>query len=198
MVPGRLWGMVARGLAGVVGQTSTMPDRIGPMLNPDTNVRAVVLLVDDQAMVAEDIRRMLADESDIEFHYCSNPRKAINTATEINASLILLELDLKAIDGKTLMRFFRANPSTREIPVILLSFKDDPKIRSDVFANGANDYIVMMPDKIELIARIRTHAYSYLTQQHRDAAFHSLLETQKVLEESNSELRRQISLLQNK
>ena len=41
---------------------------------------AVVLLVDDQAMVAEGIRRMIADEPDISFHYCADPKKAVREA----------------------------------------------------------------------------------------------------------------------
>jgi two-component system chemotaxis family response regulator WspR len=34
---------------------------------------AMVLLVDDQAIIGEAIRRALASESDIDFHYCSQP-----------------------------------------------------------------------------------------------------------------------------
>ncbi len=161
---------------------------------PDTEQRAVVLLVDDQAMVAEGIRRMLLDAPEIDFHYCSDPRQAINKAVEIKATLILQDLVMPDIDGMTLMRFFRANPATRDIPVIVLSSKEDPKIKSDAFTNGANDYLVKLPDKIELIARIRAHSNSYLTQQQRDQAFKALHETQKQLEQSNSELRRLSSL----
>ncbi len=161
---------------------------------PDTSQQAVVLLVDDQAMVAEGIRRMLMDAPDIEFHYCSDPRQAINKATEIKATLILQDLVMPDIDGMTLMRFFRANPATHDIPVIVLSSKEDPKIKSDAFTNGANDYLVKLPDKIELIARIRAHSNSYLTQQQRDQAFKALHDTQKQLEQSNSELRRLSSL----
>jgi len=173
---------------------ATNPDTTTAVLLPDTTQRAVVLLVDDQAMVAEGIRRMLIDAPDIDFHYCSDPRLAINKATEIKATLILQDLVMPDIDGMTLMRFFRANPATREIPVIVLSSKEDPKIKSDAFTNGANDYLVKLPDKIELIARIRAHSNSYLTQQQRDQAFQELHETQRKLEESNSELRRLSSL----
>ena len=127
---------------------STNLDTSTAVLLPDTSQQAVVLLVDDQAMVAEGIRRMLMDAPDIEFHYCSDPRQAINKATEIKATLILQDLVMPDIDGMTLMRFFRANPATREIPVIVLSSKEDPKIKSDAFTNGANDYLVKLPDKI--------------------------------------------------
>src|SRR5262245_40627737 len=35
---------------------------------------AMVLLVDDQAMVCEAVRRALANQSDIDFHYCAEAR----------------------------------------------------------------------------------------------------------------------------
>lgn len=156
--------------------------------------KCVVLLVDDQAIIAEGIRRMLESESDIIFHYCEDPGNAISMATEIGATIILQDLVMPDIDGMTLVRFYRANLDTRNIPVIVLSSKDDPQIKSDAFTNGANDYLVKLPDKIELLARIRAHSRSYLTQLERDAAFHALRETQKQLEESNRKLQRLSSL----
>jgi two-component system chemotaxis family response regulator WspR len=98
------------------------------------------------------------------------------------------------IGGTTMMRFFRANPVTRDIPVIMLSSVEDTRVKGEAFANGANDYLVKLPDKIELIARICTHSNSYLTQQQRDQVFKELHDTQGKLEVRNSELRRLSSL----
>ena len=39
----------------------------------DLKSTCVVLLVDDQEIIAEGIRQMLVDEEDIEFHYCADP-----------------------------------------------------------------------------------------------------------------------------
>lgn len=163
--------------------------------------RAVVLLVDDQAMVAEGIRRMLADEPDIDFHYCADPRDAIQTAINQKATIILQDLVMPEIDGMMLVRFYRANPSTRDVPIVVLSTKDDPAIKSEAFSNGANDYLVKLPDKVELVARIRAHSRSYLAQLERDAAYQALRDLQRALEtshaqleESNRELQRLSSL----
>jgi len=156
--------------------------------------KCIVLLVDDQPIIAEGIRRMLESESDIIFHYCENPSDAIKMATEVEATIILQDLVMPDIDGMTLVRYYRANLDTKNIPVIVLSSKDDPQIKSDAFTNGANDYLVKLPDKIELLARIRAHSRSYLTQLERDAAFHALREMQKQLEESNLKLQRLSSL----
>ncbi len=149
--------------------------------------RVVVLLVDDQAMVAEGIRRMLVDE-DMEFHYCNDPKAAIPTALDIGATTILQDLVMPDVDGMTLVRFYRNHPATRNIPIIVLSSKDDPKIKSDAFNNGATDYLVKLPDKVELIARIQAHSRSFMAQLERDAAFAELHNMQKQLEEANAQL----------
>lgn len=154
----------------------------------------IVLLVDDQAMVAEAIRRMLLEEEDIEFHYCAEPTKAVETAAALQPTIILQDLVMPDIDGYTLVRFYRANPPTSGIPVIVLSTKEDPKDKSLAFENGANDYLVKLPDKIELIARIRAHSKSYLTQLERDEAYRTLRKLQSELEESNTQLQRLSSL----
>jgi len=150
--------------------------------------KCIVLLVDDQPIIAEGIRRMLESENDVEFHYCENAANAINTAADIKATVILQDLVMPDIDGMTLVRFFRANMETRNIPVIVLSSKDNAQVKSDAFSNGASDYLVKLPDKIELLARIRAHSKSYVNQLERDAAFQALRETQKQLEESNKKL----------
>jgi len=154
----------------------------------------IVLLVDDQPIVAEGIRRMLANESDIVFHYCEDPSNAIKMASDINATIILQDLVMPDIDGMTLVRFFRANEQTSNIPIIVLSSKEDPQIKSDAFNNGANDYLVKLPDQIELLARIRAHSKSYVHELERDAAFQAMREMQKELEESNKKLQELSSL----
>jgi two-component system chemotaxis family response regulator WspR len=55
---------------------------------------------------------------------------------------------------------------------------------------GANDYIVKLPDKIELIARIRYHSQAYLNRRQRDAAYQALHESQRQLMSANIELQR--------
>ena len=57
-----------------------------------------VLLVDDQPMIAEGIRRMLADEDDITLHYCQDPSQAINMALEVQPTIVLQDLVLPDID----------------------------------------------------------------------------------------------------
>lgn len=150
----------------------------------------VVLLVDDQIMVAEGIRRMLDAEKDIDFHYCSDPSKALQMVDELKPTVILQDLIMPNIDGYTLVKSYREESASSNIPVIVLSTKEDPHDKSIAFENGANDYLVKLPDRIELIARIRAHTKAYLTQLERDEAFRKLGELQKELQRSNAELQK--------
>ena len=140
-----------------------------------------VLLIDDQAIIAEAVRRMLAAESDIQFHYCSDPTKAIETANQLAPTVILQDLVMPELDGLTLVKFFRANSRTREVPMIVLSTKEEPTVKAEAFAVGANDYLVKLPDKVELIARIRYHSKGYIAQLERNEAYRKLAESQKQL-----------------
>ena len=117
-----------------------------------------VLLVDDQAIIGESVRRMLAAETDIGFHFCQDPTQAIATANQVQPTVILQDLVMPDIDGLTLLKFFRANAATREVPMIVLSSKEEPAIKAQAFGLGANDYLVKLPDRVELIARIRHHS----------------------------------------
>jgi len=148
----------------------------------------MVLLVDDQAMVCEAIRRALASEPDINFHYCADAREAVAVANQIRPTVILQDLVMPGIDGLSLVGLFRSNPPTREIPIIVLSTNENPTVKGQAFALGANDYLVKLPDRIELVARIRYHSRAYLNQLQRDAAYRALRESQQQLINTNAQL----------
>ncbi|MCD6295447.1 MAG: SpoIIE family protein phosphatase, partial [Deltaproteobacteria bacterium] len=145
-----------------------------------------VLLVDDQEIVAEAVRRMLSGEPDIQLEYCQDPTKALDLARKIHPTLILQDLIMPGIDGLTLVHFFRASEDTRRIPLIVLSTKEDPGTKAEAFAMGANDYLVKLPDRVELIARIRYHSKAYITLLERNETYEALLVSQAAL---NSELK---------
>jgi two-component system chemotaxis family response regulator WspR len=151
---------------------------------------AMVLLVDDQPIIGEAIRRMLAGKVDIDFHYCGDPEQALAYADKIKPTVILQDLVLPGTDGLTLVRQYRAHPTTRHVPIIVLSTREDPMVKRDCFKAGADDYVVKLPDPLELIARVRHHSRAYLNQLQRDEAYRALRESQQKLMETNLELQR--------
>ena len=162
--------------------------------NPLDDHKITVLLVDDQAMIAEAVRRALSSEEDIEFHYCQDPTKAIKFAADIDATVILQDLVMPEIDGLMMVRYFRVNKATAKIPIIVLSTKEEATIKSEAFKLGANDYMVKLPDTIEMIARIRYHSKAYINQLERDEAFRALEESREKLAEANRALKKLSSL----
>jgi len=148
-----------------------------------TQHRITVLLVDDQAMIGEALRRMLAPEQDIDFHYCQDPTQAIRVANRIHPTVILQDLVMPEIDGLTLVRYYRANPSTRDVPLIVLSSKEEALTKAEAFAVGANDYLVKLPDRLEIVARIRYHSKGYINLLQRN-------EAQSQLERANRLIRK--------
>ena len=156
--------------------------------------KITVLLIDDQPMIAEAVRRALSNEKDIEFHYCQDPSKAIKLASEINTTVILQDIVMSEIDRLMMVRYFRENKATAQIPIIVLSTKDEATLKREAFKLGANDYIVKLPDKIELIARIRYHSQAYINQLEKDAAFRALEKSRLKLAEANRILQKLSSL----
>jgi signal transduction histidine kinase len=144
-----------------------------------------VLLVDDQAMVGEAVRRMLVPHTDIDFHYCSNPANIFEVISRVKPTVILQDLVMPGADGMELLQQYRQRTDTASIPVIVLSTKEDPKTKSDAFTLGASDYLIKLPDVVELVARIRHHSKSYQNELQRDAALRAMLEAQVMAENAN-------------
>ena len=148
----------------------------------------MVLLVDDQLLVVEAIRRNLANQPDLDFHYCTDSARAVELAATLHPTVILQDLIMPGIDGMALLRGYRAHPATENTPVIVLSTKEDAAIKEEAFAAGANDYLVKLPDRVELIARIRYHSQAYVSQLQRDEAYRALRASQQQLLDSNTAL----------
>ena len=140
-----------------------------------------VLLIDDQAIVAAAVQRMLDPEQDILFFACQDPTQAIQKAAEIEPTVILQDLIMPDIDGLTLVKFFRVHPKLKDVPLIVLSSKEEATTKADAFALGANDYLVKLPDRIELVARIRYHSRGYINLLQRNEAYQALLASQQAL-----------------
>jgi len=155
---------------------------VGPMPAARLTSHTIkVLLVDDQAIIGEAVRRMLAADADISFNFCSDPTQAVRIAAEISPTVILQDLVMPEVDGLTLVKTYRAHPKMRDIPLIVLSTREEPTTKAEAFGLGANDYLVKLPDKVELIARIRYHSAGYIAQLQRNEAYQALLESQKRL-----------------
>ena len=137
--------------------------------------------MDDQPIIGEAVRRMLAGEEGIAFHYCRDATAALERAAEVGPTVILQDLVMPEIDGLELVRRYRADERFRDVPVIVLSTKEEPAVKAEAFAVGANDYLVKLPDRLELVARVRYHSRGYTALVERTEAFAALQKSQQIL-----------------
>jgi len=169
--------------------SSAAPDAFPKRSALGTRRGIIVLLVDDQRMIAEAIRQMLRGEAGLVLHHCADPRHALAMAAEVKPTVILQDLVMPDVDGLTLIRYFRAYPATSDVPIIALSTLQEPALKAAAFQSGANDYVVKLPDRLELVARIRYLSKGYLHLLDSQEAWAAVLASQEQLEIRNRFIR---------
>jgi two-component system, OmpR family, response regulator VicR len=110
-----------------------------------------VLIVDDEPAIVDLIKINLELE-DFETEYCHSGMEAVNLAQSINPDLILLDIMLPDLDGFEVCKAIQ----DLNIPIIMLTAKNDIKDKLYGLELGADDYITKPFDGRELIARIKT------------------------------------------
>ena len=131
---------------------------------------STVLVVDDMPSNVEVIVEILKGE----YHTVTadSGRQALDIAQSAQPpDLILLDVVMPEIDGYEVCRQLKANPATRDIPIIFLTCKDDVENVVHGLETGAVDYITKPAEPSILKARIRTHlrlklAFGDLARQH--------------------------------
>lgn len=156
----------------------------------DEQESATVLLVDDQPVIGMVVRKMLSVDAAITFHVCTQASHATEAIRRIRPTVILQDLAMPGADGLDLVMAYRSIPEARNIPIIVFSSNDDPAVKKAAFTMGANDYMVKLPEPIELVARIRYHSRSYMVMIQRDNAYRALRLSKQELQEKNVELSR--------
>jgi len=148
-----------------------------------------IVLVDDSPIVAAMLQRMLQG-SELSLHCCSDPVKSLEVIRRVSPVVIILDLVMPVLTGLELLELIRIDPVAKKIPVVVLSGQIGSGIKANAFALGANDFLSKVPDKAELLARLRYHGRSYLARQQRDTVCEKLKITVKDLRIRNRELKR--------
>lgn len=114
-----------------------------------------ILVVDDDPDILEFVRINLElDGFDVET--ADGGAAALKMAAENAPDLMLLDIMMPEIDGLTVLRRMRSDPSTASVPVIILTARSLAEDRVKGLDLGADDYITKPFDLEEMIARVRT------------------------------------------
>ncbi len=83
--------------------------------------------------------------------------EALEALAEVSADLVLLDIMMPRMSGYEVCQKIRADHPANELPIVLLTAKDQIKDLVAGFEAGANDYLTKPVDKNELLARVKTH-----------------------------------------
>ena len=119
------------------------------------SARPTILIVDD-SRIARDVLEALLTGQDYELVFAESGREALQITGAMRPDLILLDVMMPDVDGFETCRLLRAEKSTAEIPVVLVTALDDRSSRLQGFDAGADDYVVKPFDRAELLGRVRT------------------------------------------
>lgn len=99
-----------------------------------------ILVVDDEEDIREIIHYNLTKEG-YEVYSAANGEEAIRIAEQINPHLILLDMMMPVMDGRTTCRTIRQHPQLSNVMIVFLSAVSDEELQCDSYKMGADDYI---------------------------------------------------------
>lgn len=110
-----------------------------------------VLVVEDDPKAAQMLQRALTYEG---YHVlsASNGREALDQARDHNLDLVVLDWNIPALDGLSVLERLRNADST---PVLMLTGRADLDDKVRALSTGADDYLVKPFAPEEFVARVR-------------------------------------------
>lgn len=125
-----------------------MSDRTGNLAKP------VILVVEDEAPLLTLLRYNL-EKQGFRVEEAADGQEALLRVAETKPDLILLDWMLPSLSGIEVCRQLRRRPSTRDLPIIMITARTDDQDAVRALDIGADDYIVKPFAVDAVLARIR-------------------------------------------
>ena len=113
-----------------------------------------VLVIEDEPDIRKTLEYNLTREG-FEVYGCGSIKEAKKLIENPNFSIILLDLMLPDGSGLDLCREVKSDSTTQDIPIIILTAKDDEVDKVVGFELGADDYVTKPFSVRELILRVK-------------------------------------------
>lgn len=131
----------------------------------DTKHAGNVLVVDDDRNAVDILNRLLTKEG-FAVQCAHGGREALAVVASHPIDVILLDVMMPDMDGFQVCEALRREERTREIPVILLTAKDDMETRVIGMRLGVSEFLTKPINKTELFTRLRAQMHQR-TIEHR-------------------------------
>jgi two-component system alkaline phosphatase synthesis response regulator PhoP len=113
-----------------------------------------ILIADDTPQSAELLEAYLSD-GEYELRVAADGEKTLQAVAEWGPDLILLDVMMPRISGFEVCKQLRANPATRDTPVLMITALDQPADMERAVEAGAHDFLSKPINKAELVRRVR-------------------------------------------
>jgi two-component system phosphate regulon response regulator PhoB len=120
-----------------------------------TTMKPLVLIVEDEAPLVTLLRYNLEREG-FAVAEANDGEEALLRVAEDKPDAVLLDLMLPLVSGLEVCRQLRRMPTTRSLPIIMLTARGEESDRVRGLDSGADDYVVKPFSPSELIARLRS------------------------------------------
>jgi len=131
--------------------------------------KPVVLAVDDTPENLDVVKGILARDYTVKA--AINGQMALKIVEKAPPDLILLDIMMPGLSGYEVCEQLKANPATRDIPVIFLTAMEQTTDEAKGFGLGAADYITKPVNPPILEARVKTHLALKQSMDELQAAF---------------------------
>lgn len=146
------------------------------------NFKPLILIVDDGPANIRMLEILLSAEN-YKTVSATNGTQALEIVREITPDLILLDVMMPGMDGFETCKKLREEESMQNIPIIFLSAKTDADDIVQGFKLGAIDYITKPFNRIELLARVKTHVELKRSREDLNRSYMDLKNSQeKIIE----------------
>ncbi len=152
---------------------------VPPLVDAERSIVGNILIVDDTPANLRLLSNMLK-EQDYKVRSAPNGELALKSARAIPPDLILLDIKMPGMNGYEVCEQLKADPRTRDIPVIFISALDQTEDKVRALTFGGVDYITKPFQVEEVLARVETHLAVHSLQQRLAAANEELKESEAL------------------
>ncbi|PYJ86806.1 MAG: two-component system response regulator [Verrucomicrobia bacterium] len=124
-----------------------------------------ILIVDDEPFMLRLIQHHL-ENAGYEMIKARNGREAVEAATRENPCLVVMDAMMPNMDGLSALRQLKQEPSTRAIPVIMLTANPHKYTREEAESSGAAIFLTKPFSPTQLLEEIRKHTLGIDMPQH--------------------------------
>ena len=135
-------------------QRAGSPGGQGSASGGSEDSRPRLLVVDDEQSIVDFIRLGMRYEG-FRVEEASDGVTGFDAAQRLRPSLVILDVMLPGMDGVEVCRRLRENEATQDIPILMLTAKDEVRDRVTGLDAGADDYLTKPFSFEELLARVR-------------------------------------------